>query len=213
MRKVVPSSGSPSSLNHFEGANEKYASEIGANEDEDHLINPLVHRIEVGVSHLVLDESRVSGEHVCTDDVTMRRSDDEGGKDKRSTKVVATEAILEAASKLAGKGDEEVFVRLLRPATGPMEINTRENLATVIFGQKYGEIVVDKLIYRNPVFAVSMLILWIIGSVIGTLSLFNVLPPIYAIIGGIFLLPTITNGYLLLIIHISKILVRRFETW
>jgi hypothetical protein len=136
--------------------------------------------------------------------------------DGRSTKLVATAAIFSAA-KLPTHGnvnDDSTFVRLLRPSMNLVEINTKKNVASVIFGESLGAAILDKLVYQNRSISVFMLILWMVGCLLGILSMFAVVPPYLSSVASFIMIPNIViNCLLRLNTDITRRIFRHFETW
>ncbi len=110
------------------------------------------------------------------------------------------------------KGDK--LVRIIRPVMIPKEINTRRNVAAALFGEKLGESIVDKMIYKSPSLRLISGFTFISGFVAAILSFFNVFPPYISILGGIATFITvISNAYIILISELVWMLLTRFDTW
>jgi hypothetical protein len=132
----------------------------------------------------------------------------------RKSKLVASAAILEASRSLSKEGDNLSFIRVLKPSMEPREINTKSNIASIVFGERRGHYILDRLVYRNPMFSLFLLSLFWTGLALGLLSLFSVIEPHYAILGSLLTLPgLIVNGYLHFITGMIGMLLTKFETW
>ncbi len=131
----------------------------------------------------------------------------------RNSSIETSLAIIEAARGLSKVGDDDT-IRMMRPVMEPQEINTRRNVAVALFGDTYGPLILDKVVYKNPLPAMCLTVALWIGWILAILSLFNVLPPYFSIIGTLISLPTIVIlGYFFLITDIVKILLRKFDAW
>lgn len=130
------------------------------------------------------------------------------------SQAMSSGAILEAVKAVASEGDDKTYVRLLRPSMEPVEIDSKKTVIAAILGDKYGIMFMDRMVYKSRLRGFHMMVLWLLGGILGMLSLFNLLPPYYSIIGGGLAIPCILlMGYSFLNVTMVKILLRRFNTW
>ena len=107
------------------------------------------------------------------------------------------------------EGDEDLYVRLLKPTMEPFEVNTRDNLAAAILGEEW---VAKAWISSVHLFYTIMALFWS-GVIIGLLALVEVLPSYWALVGGLMWLPgLIIAGYFPLILPLVWNLLNRFDT-
>jgi hypothetical protein len=142
----------------------------------------------------------------------------------RESIVATTTIIADTARKLQGqatasveqdsKNNEEI--RVLVSYMPPKKIDTRNNVASLLLGQYWGEKVLDFFVYkglRARLLSIVITLMWAAGQSIGILSLFGVLPSYYGILGGILTLPClIINCYFNLILDVLKMLLKKFDT-
>jgi hypothetical protein len=99
----------------------------------------------------------------------------------------------------------------VRPTSVSMEINSRHNLASFMFGKRIGTIIVN--IHKSPM-GLVLWVMWVIGFVTGLISLFGALSPSWAVMAGLMCLPNmIVNCYSPTILELIFLLTGSFEAW
>jgi hypothetical protein len=179
--------------------------------DGDDSVRPLMKSIQKCIAQVAVNNLEVPLSSLSPSCVEGEKPE---MKEERNTKIITSTAILAAAKDVAAEGDEEATIRILRPKMDPLEINSKENVAAAIFGTRYGSILLDRFIYKQPMSSITLLFLWMTGHVLGALSLFGVISPSYSLIGSALTIPTIIIlGYFLLITQVVWMLLKRFDTW
>jgi hypothetical protein len=150
----------------------------------------------------------------------LKRSSSSSKKRKKARKSVveAMTFLMDHISNKAPMNEVEDVTRILVPEMTIQRIDTKRCLATVWFGQYWGEKVLYAFIYREGwatrTLAVVSALVFIAGHVVGFLSLLGVLSTNYSLVGGALTLPhAILYGYLPLIVDVLVMLFTRFETF
>ncbi len=105
------------------------------------------------------------------------------------------------------------YVRILRPKMAPREINSRMTVAASLFGMDRGERIIDLLAKRRIPSMILICFLWS-GCFLGALSIVELIPAYWSLIGGLLnLFAVITGGYFVMITELLLMLILRFDTW
>ena len=106
--------------------------------------------------------------------------------------------------------------RLLVAKMRPFEVQTKDNIAAALLGKDKGEEVVNFFIYKKTAIFHGYLLyfLWLMGHILGQLSLYKIISPEFGAVGAFFTLPAvIITGVSIFIIPIVMMLLGRFDTW
>ena len=130
----------------------------------------------------------------------------------RPSMLATGEVLLKALASTSSEDDTRMVVAQMEP----FKVESKKNIACAVLGNKKGESIVNFFIYNKKTRIISHILagIYIIGHIVGILSLFRIISPDIGAVGAFTTIPSvITSAVLLFITDILIMLLLRFETW